>query len=310
MRSIGRPELSLAKARRRERGYIKNYLFNDRQRASISVNEELDHEDYNQILLDQLAKQPISELTGIVSASGMAGGGSQGDMWTLIFTLEAWRIANGPFQTAPITVRREVTYEELTSYWEIIHPNTVVRITARVAIGNVYDIPQAYLENFIGEDKQDLELRDYLVELQKPVIHTDEYFGELVFDRRYELYLGNAEWNGQPVQLMVHPDTLSKVTTAINVARELWKDQATWNQRVLDCVVAELLPVKNESWLEEGGSPLTRDEFERLMTLSCIVIKEDESFEFSFSDGDLFWGHEIVAEGTLKEGMQFANIHG
>ena len=110
-------------------------------------------------------------MKGIVSASGMSRVGSRGDCWTLLFTFEAWRIDNGPLQTSSLTVRREASHEEFESYWELISPDTIISVAAKVALENVYGTPQAYLEKYIGESREDYELNEYLTE-SRSVTHV------------------------------------------------------------------------------------------------------------------------------------------
>lgn len=97
---------------------------------------------------------------------------------------------------------------------------------------------------------------------------------------------------------------------ALRAAHLLWQDQATWNARVLDCSAAELLPIKNESWLEGDEAELTADQFRGRLVLQSVVLSADGSFEYCYGDGDLFWGHAIEISGDLTEGPRSAGIEG
>jgi hypothetical protein len=71
-----------------------------------------------------------------------------------------------------------------------------------------------------------------------------------------------------------------------------------------------LLPLKNDTWLQKGESPLTEADFLKRMRLQSIWFGEDGSFEFWHNDGDLFWGHSIEVRGNLKDGLTEADIPG
>ena len=89
-----------------------------------------------------------------------------------------------------------------------------------------------------------------------------------------------------------------------------WADQAGWKRKVDEFAVAELLPLKNRSWLDDGEAELTPKQFKSRMKLMSVSVAEDGRFEFWHNDGDLFWGHSIQLCGTLKEGLNAADIPG
>ena len=140
--------------------------------------------DTQRQLYRQLAAQPIVEITGIVDASGVAGVWTRGDEATsLIASFDAWRVGKGPMRKDKLIVRRHVSDEELKSHQSLMKVETIIKIRGRVAEQNVFDRPEALLEEFIGIESSDAELRDYLEELKKPVVHQDEFFGLFTLDR-------------------------------------------------------------------------------------------------------------------------------
>ena len=93
-------------------------------------------------------------------------------------------------------------------------------------------------------------------------------------------------------------------------AHELFKLQQTWDARVRDYAVSELLELKNDTWLGEGETEFTPATFKAQMKLESISVDPAGGFEFWFNDGDLFWGHTILVSGTLTDGPNDAGIHG
>ena len=72
----------------------------------------------------------------------------------------------------------------------------------------------------------------------------------------------------------------------------------------------ELLPLKNENWLDEGEAELSADQFKSRMTLESVTVEPGGSFDFWHNDGDLFCGHSIQISGSLSEGPTRADIPG
>lgn len=262
-------------------------------------------------LHDELAASPVHELTGIVSPSGVGAGRSGGqELWSLLLTLDAWRVGSEPVRTESLTLRRRVTDAELRTFQESIDSETVVKIRARVAMDNTFGRPQGQLEEFIGIDSADTELHSQLAELQKPATHTDERFGTLTFDRRVSWYSGTARWCGQSIDLNVNVEDNDEPSPALKVAYALWDNESNWQQRVADYAVKELLPLKNDNWLSDDETEFTSEQFKSKITLESISVYADGDFEFWHDDGDLFWGHSIQVSGNLSDGLTGADIPG
>jgi len=58
-------------------------------------------------------------------------------------------------------------------------------------------------------------------------------------------------------------------------------------------LVRELLNLKNSTWPDDDGRPITAEEFKARMRLDSITIESDASTTFWHDDGDLFYGHSI-----------------
>lgn len=60
-----------------------------------------------------------------------------------------------------------------------------------------------------------------------------------------------------------------------------------------DYAVDGLLELKNDTWLEDGETELSADEFKAKMVLEAITVEADGDVTFWHHDGGLFWGHSI-----------------
>jgi hypothetical protein len=156
----------------------------------------------------------------------------------------------------------------------------------------------------------DDELVAIAEELHAPVVVATARFGDLTLDRRLEIFVAAAQWNGKPISLCFHTGEVAELNEYIKTAEELWDYQAEWKRRVDDFAAQQLLPVKNDYWLQDGERPFTEAQFKARMTLQQISIQSEGGFEFWHHDGDLFWGHAIQIAGSLKDGLMDADIPG
>jgi hypothetical protein len=268
-----------------------------------------DAEQPQRRLFEQLAAASISDVVAVVGPNGPGAGRSRGeDLWTMSFTLDAWRVDGGEIQKRPLTIRRKVTDVELKAFQDLIVPYEVIRVKARVVVDSVFGSPQALLEAFVGRESSDAELGHFAEQLQKPVTFEDPLLGTFTLDRRVDWFTAQVVWAGESIALNLSGS--ADAQSALRTAHALWQKQGEWNRRVRNFAVEELLPLKNDTWLDEGETELSPDEFKDRMTLESITVNPDGSFDFWHNDGDLFWGHSIQISGSLSEGPTHADIPG
>lgn len=260
----------------------------------------------------ELAEASIADVVGVVDASGAAGVKSRGDqLWTLTFEFAAWRVDRGPVRTDALRLRRAVTDSELDAYRNTIEPYAVLHARARLVEGSAGEGAQALLVEIVGPAASDAELNAYAQQLQHPVTFNDTVCGTFTLDRTVNWFTSESVWNGRAVKLSLSLDAAAgEPAGALKTAHGLFRDQAEWDRRIRTFAVADLLPVKNESWLETDESELSEDQFLRLMTIEAITTYPDGKFEFWYQDGDLFWGHAIKVNGNLVQGPTAADIAG
>jgi hypothetical protein len=83
------------------------------------------------------------------------------------------------------------------------------------------------------------------------------------------------------------------------------------NEKTLKNGIAEkLVPLKNESWLDETETEISNNEFVKRIQLSRITFYGDGNSELTFDDNDLFWEHQIVADLNAKNKLTDINIRG
>jgi len=264
-------------------------------------------------LYDRLTHCPLVEVTGLVPPDGGPGGGGwSGDKpWTLRFELEPWRDDKGNLRQERLQLIKSVSEEELHQFMKIINAYDVIRIHARIAESPAspgkFD---ALMESFLGIETDDKELNAIAEDLKNPVIMRDPKLGKLVLDRRLNWFCGKIKWQRKPVILHITTSKTEEVQDALKTAHSLLDNHSDWHKRIRDFAVKELLPLKNQNWLDEDEAELTAADFTNKMKLESITILPGGFFEFWHDDGGLFLGHSIQICGNLTDGPTSADIPG
>lgn len=262
-------------------------------------------------LMIQLNNSEQNVILGVVGPNGAGASRSQGeDLWTVTFTLYAWRRKGCSMKKQEITIRKRVVDAEKDELRSCVKPYGIVELKTRISEENVSGTSQGLLIEIIDGNAQDEELEKYADELQKPVVFVDEFFGEFTLDRAVNWFEAEVDWRSKSIRLSLSMDNCANRDGLVDMAKSLWKSQNLWSRRITDFAITELLPLKNESWLETGKKELTPRDFARKMKLESITLYPDGSFEFWHNDGDLFWGHSILVSGDLEKGPTDADIPG
>lgn len=247
-----------------------------------------------------------NQFRGLVDALGSAGGSvGATEKWNLVFNLAAWR-NDGSLRTEKLRCEMPVSKSALAEFMKLIRPYSIIE--ARV--DHMTPKGVALLEAvhvFAGEDGELVNVRD---ELLTPVRIGTAHFGALELDRRFGEYVGQIEWCGTNVTLNLSCSDHTAPDAVLAVAAALFSARDDWNTRVKEFAADRLLPLKNDNWLQEDESDLSREDFISRMTLKEISADEGGSFTFWHDDGDLFWGHTIAISGNIAEGLKDADIPG
>lgn len=160
------------------------------------------------------------------------------------------------------------------------------------------------------------ELEAVLEEYNKPVVIEDKVLGPLTLNRELDMFEATFLWNGNevPFMLEVNSESKSSWSRARTAAKKLVAEQETWDETMRKFAAKKLTALAND-WLTEDeeskdAKPITEDEFAKRITLSEISITPSGSFTAYYDDDDMFWGHAVEINGSLKKGIANANIAG
>lgn len=113
--------------------------------------------------------------------------------------------------------------------------------------------------------------------------------GELPFNEQLEWYEGFMAIEGRQVSVSIH--LASDMSTLVEEVDKRLKQP--FFRTAVNGMVEEMVALKNEHWLEEGESPISKKEFLALVKLDSIVVYDDLSSVLYFSI-PLFLGHGIA----------------
>ncbi len=80
--------------------------------------------------------------------------------------------------------------------------------------------------------------------------------------------------------------------------------------QIKDQMIAEMLPLKNSTWLEDGEPHLTKGEFDQLVAISHISVFEDRSSVVYYNDHNIFAGGAIVSSVKSNHVYDKSEIYG
>lgn len=252
-------------------------------------------------------------IIGLVDAVGAVGGGIDGLIeWSLSFTLSAWRHPGAEVVEQSRRCELPAPRDRLPDLVALVRPHSIIE--GELDEGSTlqgFRLSRIVDFNAIDPDLERIAREDPppIVAQAPPVVLQDPRLGRLEYDPEDESFQGRADWCGRDVEIRLACTDEDDRATALETARRLFDEQEFWHRRVGEYAVERLLPLKNESWLEEGESELDASGFLSRMTLESISVYQSGDFEFWFHDGDLFWGHAIQIGGLL-EGLRLADIPG
>jgi hypothetical protein len=253
---------------------------------------------------------PITTIHGVVGANGPSGGKIPPEVnWSLNLNLIAWRIPGTPIRNTQLSVSKTVSDEGLKALQGSIASESVIAFQGKLCECSPFGDSRAQLASLL-DPPSDNELESILSKFREPVEMTDPVVGRLILNKSANWFEGKVVWLGKQVDIAVSLDENDSPTDSLHTAKGLMKAMEQWASKVNDYAVGQLLELKNDNWLDEDESAISREDFLCRMQLNSITVNPEGEFEFWHDDGDLFWGHSILVSGSFTDGITHADIAG
>lgn len=224
-------------------------------------------------------------------------------------------ISNRCYLSWPLTDKEREDGE----YSKLFAKGHIYRIKARVWKGYTLNEPQWYITEVVEKNVSCSALEKIWEEYIKPIVIEDELLGTLTLDREMSFFDGTCQWLGEKVHISLDVDMEKKAswTRVRNVMKKLIADQETWDKSLRDFAAKKLTSLAND-WMADNDQtdrnpkkyPITEDEFGKRLILTEFSVSPGGRFTAWYEDDDMFWGHVVIVESTLKKGPISADIQG
>jgi len=116
---------------------------------------------------------------------------------------------------------------------------------------------------------------------------------------------------GQHVEVSFDPNVTSSGSEEFIIKIN---NQLNWlikhKHLVDEVIIRDLLPLKNDSWLDENETVLSEERFLEAISLTSIDFDQNAGATLYYDDGNTFFGHTIVVEISSKQKVKQASIAG
>jgi hypothetical protein len=260
---------------------------------------------------NRVKKAPVVEISGVIDAGGSGGVKHQGDrQWRFVATLCAWRCNGGPVRTQALRLERWISEKALAAANRRDQAWKPIRCRARLLDEDFDGGPRALAVRMLPTKGRDAELDATRQALQVPVYRRVPGIGRVVLDRRIDFWTGRTKWTSTKILMYLRGDPNEYSEAKLRTIRGVAAKAGTWDARLKRHAVKDLLSLKNKSWRGDAEKTVSSKAFQQRLTLECWTTFADGSMEFSFDDGDLFLGHEIVIPVDTKGRLGKPQLHG
>ena len=185
----------------------------------------------------------------------------------------------------------------------------VYRIKAKEWSGGYVpkDAKCLHVTEVIGIEENCRELEEMYEEFIKPVIIQHEILGELTLDKDIYALNGTVPFNGSNIDISVFVKEGKEKTWQknINTLVDFYSSFENTDKLAKELVSNKLYKLACD--YNETG--ITKENIAERITVSQITIINSQ-VEIDYDDNEIFGGHSIVVEGSIKSGLKKAYICG
>lgn len=234
---------------------------------------------------------------------------SSGDSWEVSIHSSNWLMPDGKHRNGDLRIGRTAKKPEIDAWFGRLPANSVVRLLV-VDDRKAADGGERYkLVSVLGIG-DDVILNGIASELAEVVTFEDNVFGTFTLDRRLDQFCAEVGADGERIHVSVTSSNDMPDMDELALLKSFWADWQRWDLRLREFAAEELINLKQGEWLEEEEAPPTKFDFASRMKPQDIEVDREGEFIVYYDDGDLFFGHSIVVDGTLADGPAEASILG
>jgi len=170
------------------------------------------------------------------------------------------------------------------------------------------------LVEIVEEDVIEPRFEAILEEYNTEVIYEDDNFS-LELNKIYGNFEGGMYYQKEEdgLSLNVHTDDIEKLKELLNLFRQTaLTNFKVWIEHLKTFAAEKLTDLANKWQKEEDANApeISPNHFAERMSITELVLFDDERFCIYFDDDDMFWGHAITVYGNLSGELKEATIEG
>ena len=170
------------------------------------------------------------------------------------------------------------------------------------------------LVEIVEENVTEPRFEAILEEYNTEITYQDDDFS-LELNKKYGSFEGGMYYQEEEdgLSLNVHTDDIEKLKELLTLFRQTaLANFKAWIEHLKSFAAEKLTDLANE-WQKEADATtpeITPERFAQRMSITSIILFEEERFCIYFDDDDMFWGHAIAVYGNLKGELEEATIEG
>ena len=137
-----------------------------------------------------------------------------------------------------------------------------------------------------------------------PIEH--QTLGVLTYEKQLNWYTTEFAFDGDTVSIRLSLDECTDVDALVAFGASIAAALRQLAESAAEYAANEQLGLKNDTWLGEDESPVSRDEFIKRLQLESVVAYPDGTAEWFFDDGDLFWGNCVLLQ--MESDQTFSDV--
>lgn len=170
------------------------------------------------------------------------------------------------------------------------------------------------LLEILSDEITDDRLQQVLNAYNTPVFIEDEQVGKLELNKDLDMYEGAISWLSQAVSAYI--EGAENAEEKVVQLKYLLDSAEEWDTKLRRFCAEKLTELANDWQQDDDESesesllPITVESFIDKISLKELNVSDDGEFTAYYDDGDMFWGHIIMAEGNTDGTLKNANIAG